>query len=233
MNARETVQFLAELSVNNEKLWFDAQRPRYALLRAEFVRFVAHALERLRRVDPTLEGVRAEQCLFRINRDTRFSHNKSPYKTQFSAALSREGRGSSSPVYYLHLDYQGELFVAGGIYAPDNAVLERVRRFMVEHPKSLEQTLQHPDLERFLAPNGGTLEGERLKKLPKGFAQGSPHPELLRLKQFVVSKSFNLFDGPDFDGPDLNGPEVSPLEFVGQNFTAMFPLLEWLRKASS
>lgn len=178
MNLEKLTQFLIELEFSNSKAWFDQNRPRYLELRLEFIDFVAEVIAGVSSFDASVKGVRAKDCLFRINRDVRFSHNKNPYKTNFSAALSAGGRHSNYPIYYVQLGIENSI-TAGGIYAPPNDQLALIRRFIEHHPKKADALL-----EEF----GGLDKDAILSRFPKGFPSGS---ELLKYKSFTVSSAFD------------------------------------------
>jgi uncharacterized protein (TIGR02453 family) len=153
--------------------------------------------------------------LFRINRDTRFSSNKSPYKTHFSAAISPGGRHSSGPLYYFQISGPAESLVAGGVWMPDSSRLSDIRAFIKAHPKQADAVLYDKTL---LDTFGGLDMEARLMRFPKGFDSGS---ELLKLKSFTVSRAF---DPLEYD-------ENSLLEHVTEGFSKMQPLMKFVREA--
>ena len=155
MNLEKLTQFLIELEFSNSKAWFDQNRPRYLELRLEFIDFVAEVIAGVSSFDASVKGIRAKDCLFRINRDVRFSHNKNPYKTNFSAALSAGGRHSNYPIYYVQLGIENSV-TAGGIHAPPNEQLALIRRFIERHPKKADALLRNKALlEEFAAEGRG------------------------------------------------------------------------------
>ena len=91
---RETVAFLKELAANNNKQWFDANRARYRVLRTRFEELTAELIDGIGTFDAEVRGLKPKDCIFRINRDTRFSNDKSPYKTHFSAFIAPRGKKS-------------------------------------------------------------------------------------------------------------------------------------------
>ena len=187
MNIKNLTQFLIELEFSNSKTWFDANRGRYQALRLEFIEFVAEIIGGVSSFDAGIKGISAKDCLFRINRDVRFSNNKNPYKTNFSAALSAGGRHSSLPIYYVQLGIESS-FVAGGIYAPPNDQLALVRRYIERHPKKADALLSNKTL---LEEYGGLDKDAMLSRFPRGFPSGS---ELLKYKSFTVSSAFDALE---------------------------------------
>ena len=112
-----TLKFLNGLKKNNHKSWFDANRSGYEAARKDFENFIQRVIDKHSFVDPDLENLIAKNCLFRINRDTRFSKNKTPYKNNFAASLDRGGKKSGFAGYYFHCE-PGQSFVGGGIWMP-------------------------------------------------------------------------------------------------------------------
>ena len=217
MDIKALLQFLIELQHNNAKPWFNTNRERYQNLKLEFVELIAEVIAGVGRFDPSVTEVVPKDCLFRINRDVRFS-NKDPYKTNFSAAISPGGRHSSLPLYYLQLganEFLGESFVAGGLYFPEPPQLASIRRFIVRHPKDAEALLADSGL---LETFGGLGRDGVLQKLPKGFSEG---PDLLRYKSFTVSANF---DPGKLSSAKLIAKIISSCEAMG-------PLHAWLRRA--
>lgn len=211
LDVDDLTRFLVELKFNNTKAWFDAQRPRYAALRAGFTAFVADVIARVAAFDPAVADVRAKDTLFRIHRDVRFSHDKAPYKTTFSAAIAPGGRRSKAPLYYLQIGAD-ESFAAGGLYFPEPAELAGIRRFVERFPARADALLADEDLARHF----GGLSGEgKLTRFPRGFAGGS---ELLKHKSFTVGAPL------DPAAPDLAGE-------AAERFRRMGPLHAWLRDA--
>ncbi len=214
MNLERLTQFLIELQFSNSKVWFDAHRPEYQVLKLEFIELVTRLIAGIATFDSSVKGVIAKDTLFRINRDIRYSHNKSPYKTHFSAAIAANGRHSSLPIYYLQLGIE-ESFVAGGIYLPEPPQLLQLRHYMMQHPKKAEALLKN----KILLEQFEGLDTEHiLTRFPKGFPEGS---SLLKYKSFTVSQNF--------DALALTSSELE--EFLLSSYKKMLPLHKWLREA--
>jgi uncharacterized protein (TIGR02453 family) len=177
----ETLAFLRDLRVHNDRAWFEANRERYELARSAFLSLVASVLELLGE-DEDLGGIGPEDCAFRIYRDVRFSKDKSPYKPNMGALMGREGRGSATRGYYLHVEPDGHSFLGGGLYQPSPAELASVRASIAADPSPLKRLISDPAFERLF----GHLSGESLKTAPQGYPKDHPEIGLLRLKQYVV-----------------------------------------------
>ena len=217
MDFKALIAFLAQLSENNAKPWFDEHRPTYERLRGEWIAFVGQVIDGISQFDPSVGIVSPKDALFRINRDIRFSADKRPYKTTFSAAICPQGRNSGLPVYYFHVTEAGELLIAGGVYMPDPASLARVRKHIAEHPERLTAVLADPAFTATF----GTIGGERLKRPPQGYDETTPHIEFIKLKSFTA----------DVESHDWLARSDALAEEIAAACRAMFPLIRWLREA--
>ncbi|WP_338845473.1 DUF2461 domain-containing protein [Massilia sp. W12] len=222
MHVRDLMDFLAQLAQNNNRAWFVMNKPRYDILRAEFLQVVTDLVAQVSRFDPALAACDPKKAIFRINRDVRFSADKSPYKTTFSAALSASDRKKPSegggPVYYFHIDQDGQLLFACGEYMPPPPRVQKVRQAIVADAENFGKMLKN----RAQRAEFGDLQREHeLQRLPKGFAADSPHPDYLRLKDFMIWKQ-----GP-VPAEIVNGAQL--VEFLAARFAKGLPLMQWLR----
>jgi uncharacterized protein (TIGR02453 family) len=211
------ITFLGELSENNNKPWFEEHRPTYERLRGEWLELVGRVIAGIAEFDPGVGIVSPKDTQFRINRDIRFSKDKSPYKTTFSAAICPQGRNSGMPVYYFQVDEAGSLLIAGGLHQPERNNLNLVREFISEHPERLEAALADPAF----AATYGALDDERLKRPPRGYSEDTPGIEYIKLKSFTASMEPQ---GWVARGDALEGDIVAA-------FRALFPLIRWSREA--
>ena len=117
MVQQTTVQFLRNLKKNNRKEWFDANRSKYEAAKRDIENLSAEIIKRLSRFDETIAHLHPKDCMFRINRDVRFSKDKSPYKTNMGVYFSKGGKKGNNAGYYFHLEPGGS-FVAGGMWMP-------------------------------------------------------------------------------------------------------------------
>ncbi len=185
---RSTIEFLRDLSLNNDRLWFDGNRSRYAKARSNYEAFVQAVLDEIVTFDPIYKGLEAKSCIFRINRDTRFSHDKSVYKTNFGAFMVRGGKknGDKYPGYYLHIE-PGASFVAGGAYIPPSPWLKAIREKISEGGDKLTGIINSREYRKYFSG----LEGEKLKVPPRGFSKDDPHIEMIKMKSFLAERSFS------------------------------------------
>ena len=123
---KSVFKFLKKLKKNNNRDWFKANKNEFDSARADFIEAVDRLITGLSRFDPDMAGTNAEDCVFRIYRDVRFSNDKTPYKTAFGAAMQPDGRSCGIPGYYLHIS-PGESLLAGGAYQPPGPQLKKIR----------------------------------------------------------------------------------------------------------
>jgi uncharacterized protein (TIGR02453 family) len=211
------LEYLRGLRDNNDKEWFEANRDRYEEVRAAFLGLVGEILSAFGPVED-LGGIDVRACVFRINRDVRFSKDKTPYKSTMSALIGREGRKSGLRSYYFHLEPDGNSMLAGGLHSPEPGQLGAVRDAIAKDSRPFRRILSAPDFARLF----GEISGERLKTAPSGFAKDHPDIELLRLKQLLAVHG--MTDGFVKTG-DIVGRAI-------EAFSAMRPFLLWLEKAT-
>ncbi len=186
MLSKDTLQFFRELRENNHKIWFDENRKRYELVKKEYHSLIANILEKLKVVDPTLDHLEVKNCTFRINRDIRFSKDKTPYKTHLAIGLNAYGKKLQYAGYYVHME-EGKSFLGGGVYMPDAENLKKIRKEVaffyddflgVIHDEKFKRT--YGDLDR--------SPGIELTRPPKGFEADDPAIEYLKLKSFTATR---------------------------------------------
>ena len=126
---KQTLEFLSELKSNNNKEWFDRNRVRYERARKDYGSYVTAILEALSDFDPTIRGLGVQSCTYRINRDIRFTEDKTPYKTHLGAFIVKGGKrfGDRYAGYYIHVEPDGNSMIAGGAYMPPMPWLREIR----------------------------------------------------------------------------------------------------------
>ncbi len=222
MHLRDLTQFLTELSENNNRPWFIMNKPRYDILREEFLAVVTGLIAELGRFDPAVKFCNPKKALFRINRDVRFAHDKRPYKTRFSAAIApndmRRPSMAAGPTYYLQIEGSGKLLFGAGEYMPPAGRLRAIRQHMLDDAAGLTKVLKNKRLRQTF----GTFQDEgKLVRPPKGFPADAEHIELIKLKSFFVWTELEL---------DLNAPELL-LPQLAAGLKDALPLVNWLRGA--
>lgn len=192
---RQLFDFLTRLAENNDRPWFAANRAEFDALRAQWIDSVQRIINALAVDDPSLRGVRASDCVYRIYRDTRFSHDKSPFKTYFSALISPTGRHCDRACYYVHVGVE-ECAVYGGVWSPEAPVLKKLRRAILDNIEEFREITETPEIKA-LYPG---WYGRKLKTAPKGYDRDHPDIDLLRLTEYGKCHELDraFFDAPDW-----------------------------------
>lgn len=174
------LDFFKELAANNHKEWFDDNRKRYTQsVKKPFDSFVTDLIEESKKIDPTIAAP-AKDSIFRINRDIRFSQDKSPYKLDRSAIISEKGRKDhSSPGFYVSLGPE-HISVGGGAYFLQKDQLENVRHTIANNLSEFNDIIK----DKTFVKHFGEIKGEENKRLPKELQQAAEKQPLLYKKQF-------------------------------------------------
>ena len=217
MDTQRLTRFLSALKRNNKKAWFDTHRDEYEALRAEFLELVEWVILRVGAFDPAVQALSPKECVYRINRDVRFSKEKKPYKTNFAATIAPGGRNSGAPSYHFSLEDDGSLMVAGGLYMITPQQLEKMRRAIARDPKPLRGILKSPAFKRTY---GDLNDEDALSRPPRGYAADHPAVDLLKLRRFVA---WTFFESGEMKG-DLSG-------FVARHLKTLAPLIAYEREA--
>ncbi|RNA63104.1 DUF2461 domain-containing protein [Chryseobacterium nematophagum] len=206
--SQKTFDFLKKLSKNNDREWFNENKKLYTEAQENVISFLEELIKEMGNFDEELAKIDAKKALFRIYRDTRFSKDKSPYKTNFGASLGM-GKGSQKGGYYLHLE-PNKSFLAGGIYMPESSVLKEVRKEISLYGEDFLKILNHKDFKKHFP----RLDQEdRLVKIPQGFEKEDPMAEYLKLKSFIVV--YNIKD-----------EEILNNKNTAKEFTKIFKLMK-------
>ena len=188
-NLKFTLDFLEDLRFNNNKTWFDENRKRYDQARANVEALLTDVLEHFAPVEDVGKTV-AKDCLFRINRDVRFSKDKTPYKPNMGALIGKGGRKTTERSYYINIE-PGECFIAGGVHSPMPEHLKAIREVIAkDNGKKLTSIINHADFKKYF----GEMQGESLKTPPKGYTSDHPAIDLLKQKQYLA---FHRLDDAD------------------------------------
>lgn len=179
----ETMKFLKAIKRNNNKEWFHKNKESYQPARENFLEFITGVLDKLKLHDQDLSAIEPSKCLFRINRDIRFSKNKNPNKTNFGANPSKGGRKVYRAGYYFHLE-PGMSFLAGGIWMPEGEDLAKIRQeidYCFPEFKSIVSD------KKFKSGFGNLDREAELTRPPKGYEADNPAIDFLKLKSFTVT----------------------------------------------
>ncbi|HUK65678.1 MAG TPA: DUF2461 domain-containing protein [Anaeromyxobacteraceae bacterium] len=210
--------FLSELRLHNDRDWFERNRERYLRdVRDPMLRFIADFAPVLRRIAPRLVADPRPNggSLFRLYRDTRFSSDKTPYKTNVAAHFRHEaGRDVHGPAYYLSLD-PDEVIVGGGIWHPEPEALKLIRRTLEAEPAKWKRALLSPSMKRL------EFWGDSLKRAPRGVPDDHPLKDMLRRKDFAA--------GLELKEDDALSPRF--MESCAEVFRALVPVMKLLARA--
>lgn len=210
--------FLAELALNNDRDWFNANKKRFEKsVKEPFRALVEDVLERCRAWQPDLAGITPEDCIYRIYRDTRFSKDKTPYKTYLAARIGPNGRKAEiQPGYYFHVGFD-QIYVAGGAYFLDPDSLRKVRQAVWDRRAEFEALVSEAGFRSTFEK----LLGERNKVMPAEFREAAKEMPDLTNKQFYFAA-------------DLPPDAASEPDFAGRIVTTMqagWPMVQFLRSA--
>ena len=220
MHLRDLTQFLTELSENDNRPWFLWNKPRFDVVRDEFVDTVSAVIRELSKFDKQVAACDAKKAIFRIYRDTRFAHDKTPYKTRFSAGITpsdkRRPSVAGGPTYYFHIQGDGTLLFGAGEYMPPPARLKAIRQHVVNDATGFSKMLKNKHLR---ATYGDLQFEDVLQRPPKGVDPNHPLVEYLKLKSYFVWVEVPLL---------LNAPELLVPQ-LASGMKDAFPLVTWLR----
>jgi uncharacterized protein (TIGR02453 family) len=184
-----TLQFLSELKCNNNRDWFIQNHKRYEEAKKNYEIFVQSIIEAITVFDPILKGLEARSCTYRINRDIRFSPDKTLYKSHLGAFIVRGGRknGDRLAGYYVHVEPGDNSMIAGGAYIPPMPWLTAIREKIDGEGDRFLKIINNKEFKRVF----GDIEGEKLKTAPKGYPKDHPNIELLKMKSFLAARTIS------------------------------------------
>ena len=215
----QSIKFLKQLKKNNNKPWFDAHRAEYEAARIDYSNFIQLVIDALGKSDPSIAGMKAKDCIFRINRDIRFSKDKTPYKTAFGASIKTGGKKSPYAGYYFHFE-PGQSFAGGGMWMPEAPVLRNIRQEIDYNFDEFKTILKE---KKFKSVFGDLYKGDdlSLQTMPKGYEKDHPAAEYLKLKSFIAE---TRFDDEELTKAGLHKKTLAA-------FVAMQPLLAFINRS--
>lgn len=190
MLSKDSLQFLDDLKANNNRDWFLDNKKRYEIFKKDYQQLVADILDAMKPLDPSLEMLEVKNCTFRINRDIRFSKDKSPYKDHVGIWISSGSKGMNRSGYYVHIARAGS-FIAGGFYCPEAEDLKKVRKEIAYFHEDLEEIINNKNFQKEFG-DFDRNEKNLLKNPPRGYEKDHPAIEFLKLKSFETSQKFNI-----------------------------------------
>jgi len=193
-NISDLLQFLRELAANNDRPWFKARKERWDALRLPWEQDMQRLISLVADYDPQARGLMVKDCVYRIYRDIRFSHDKSPYKTWMGGVIGKGGRHTVQSSYYIHFQ-PDNLMLCGGIWWPERDILERLRRLIDAEPEEFLAIVNAPSITEHYQ-----WESNTLKTMPKGFPREHPLEQYIKMKEYIMVRHLtpDYFDCDDW-----------------------------------
>jgi uncharacterized protein (TIGR02453 family) len=217
MISKDTLLFLEDLKNNNYRDWFQAHQDRYAIYKKDYKQITEAFITEMSKTDESLSQLEFKHCSFRINKDIRFSKDKSPYKTNMGIWLSSGTKSFNLAGYYVHIE-EGTAFIAGGLHNPTPEELKKIRREIAGFYEDLEEIVNQPDFKKIY----GTLDTENaLKTAPKDYEKDHPAIEFLKLKSFTATAKIS----------DKELTDKNFVKEISKKLLVLQPLVEFLNRA--
>jgi uncharacterized protein (TIGR02453 family) len=213
-----TLKFLIDLEKNNSKPWFDSNRKKYEQAKADFLIFTENIIAGVSSFDASVAHLTGKDCTYRINRDVRFSKNKSPYKNNMAAYLNKAGKKGEGAGYYFHCQ-PGQSFAAGGVFMPMPPQLAKIRQEIDYSFDEFKKIISSKNFKKYFA-DGVEATGS-LSRPPKGYTDDNPAIEYLKMKGFIVKCSFT----------NAQLQEKNVVKEITKTFEAMQPLINFINTA--
>ena len=197
MNTQIIMDYLSALSMNNNREWYHANKDDYKTANAEFEELLQTLILEIGKYDGSILHNNPKDLTFKIVRDTRFSHDKSPYHPAFRAHISAQGKLPVPVGYYLMLKPQNQSFLGGGLFADMfKEATTMVRDYIAQNGEEWEQIIREPEFEKYF-----TVRGSALKNVPSGYEKEHPQAEFLKYKSWYLEypiKDEELYDAEAF-----------------------------------
>jgi uncharacterized protein (TIGR02453 family) len=216
----KTIQFLTKLKKNNSREWFNEHRNEYDAAKENFIELVNQILSKAGQFDQDISVLTYKDCIFRINRDVRFSKNKDPYKNNMAAYFVKGGKKSWLAGYYFHFEPGGKSFIGGGLYGGEPNQIKKVRQEIDYDWEAFKGILQNKNFKKTFG-DLSREEGMSLVREPKGYDKDNPAIDYIKLKNFIVSVPVT----------DEELTDQKLVKKIITAFTTMQPLLQFLNRA--
>jgi uncharacterized protein (TIGR02453 family) len=216
----KTLQFLSKLKKNNSREWFNQHRDDYDAAKENFIELVNQILAQAGQFDQNIAVLSYKDCIFRINRDVRFSKNKDPYKNNMAAYFVKGGKKSWLAGYYFHCEPGGKSFIGGGLYGGEPDQIKKVRQEIDYNWEDFKAILNNKKFKKTFG-DLSRQEGMSLVREPKGYDKDNPAIDYIKLKNFIVSVPVT----------DEELTEKQLVKKIINCFATMQPLLQFLNRA--
>lgn len=215
---KEILKFLEELEANNNREWFYENRGKYKVIRLKVLELAGRLIKEVSKFYDLGYELKANDCIFRINRDTRFSKDKTPYKTNFGIEITPNWKRWWLPCFYLHIQPGNQSFIAWWLYMPDSKITWIVREWIDKKWKDLQKIIN-----KILNSDWYYLYDEAIKSSPRWYKKDNPNIELLKLKHWIIEKPVN---DKEIKGEDFEKNLI-------KDFRKLAPFVEWLQDTIS
>lgn len=216
---QKALDFISELTENNNRDWFNANKARYQESLEIFRGFAGELLNGISTFDPGLGNLEPRDTIFRIYKDVRFSRDKLPYKTHFGCWMAKGGRKSTDAGYYFHLE-PGASFMAAGVWMPPAEKLKLIRQEIMYQPEPYLELINAPEMKKHYERGG---KEDRLKKGPAGFPKDFKYMDELKYKHYIWSRNYSDSD-------------INQAGFAGsvvKDYQGLFPMVSYLNHSMS
>lgn len=213
-----TLQFLKDLKKNNNKPWFEANRKRYEAAKEDFSSLTESIIKESTVFDKTISDLKSRDCTFRINRDVRFSKDKTPYKTNMAASFNKGGKKAMVAGYYFHCE-PGQSFAGGGFYVPMPPELAKIRQEIDYNLDEWTAIINHKNFKKHFTL--GIESTGKLVRPPKGYDDNNPAIAYLKMKDFIVTKAYT----------DDELLKKNLITEIAKTFEAMKPFVDFINNA--
>jgi uncharacterized protein (TIGR02453 family) len=210
-------KFLLDLADNNQREWFHSNKKAYDETKSSVEAFIKELIKGVQSFDATVVGIVPKDCMFRINRDVRFSNDKSPYKTNIGGFIAKGGRNAMNAGYYLHIE-PGKSFLGGGIYMPPADKLKMIRNEIYFNAANFKKIVAQPDFIKYFTE---IWDDNKLKNPPKDFPKDFEDIDLLKFKNYTI---LHQLKDEQVLQPDF-------YQYAIDVFKAMYPLNSFLNNA--
>jgi len=218
MIEKNILHFLKSLKDNNNKIWFDENKKSYETARGAFIEAVQKMIFLIASFDSDITVLSPKECIFRINRDVRFSKDKRPYKNNMAAYFNRAGKKGTGAGYYVHIE-PGKSFAAAGIWMPEAADLAKIRQEIDYNFAEWNKIIGNPAFKKQF--NTGIEKTDTLVRPPKGYDENNPAVVFLKLKSFIASRSFT----------DAEIVSKTIEAELSKTFKAVKPMIDFINKS--
>lgn len=219
MISKESIKFLTDLKKNNNRDWFIENKGRYEKYKQEYQSVIESMIAEMIPYDDSLKTLTVKDCSYRINRDIRFSKDKTPYKTHMPVWLSAGKKNTNLAGYYLHIE-KAQSFIAGGVYWPDAADLKKIRKEIAFFYEDLEKIVSNKDFVEVFG-DFDRNDSNSLKTSPKNYEKDHPAIEFLKLKCFTATHKID----------DKEIFESDFIQSIAKKLALLKPLNDFLNRA--